>query len=42
MTTTFTTEKELRLALNSYINQFYNHKRLHSGVGYHPPAVYVY
>ena len=31
---TFKTEKELRIALNSYINQVYNHKRLHSGIGY--------
>lgn len=29
---------ELRLSLNSYINQFYNHKRLHSGIGYCTPA----
>ena len=36
----FQSEKELRLALNSYINQFYNHKRLHSGIGYCPPAEY--
>lgn len=36
----FKSEKELRYALNSYINQFYNHKRLHSGIGYLPPAVY--
>jgi len=31
---------DLRLALNSYINQFYNHKRMHSGIGYLPPAVF--
>ena len=37
---TFQSEKELRLALNSYINQFYNHKRLHSGIGYNTPAEY--
>ena len=36
----FETISELRLALNSYINQFYNHKRLHSALGYRPPAVY--
>lgn len=36
----FNSEKELRLALNSYINQFYNHKRLHSGIGYCSPAEY--
>jgi len=33
-------EKELRNSLNSHINQFYNHKRLHSGIGYYPPAEY--
>lgn len=36
----FKSEKELRLALNGYINQFYNHQRLHSGIGYQPPAIY--
>ena len=36
----FQSESELRFALNSYINQFYNHKRLHSGIGYQPPALY--
>lgn len=36
----FESEQELRIALNSYINQFYNHKRLHSGIGYCPPAEY--
>jgi putative transposase len=36
----FNSEHELRYALASYINQFYNHKRLHSGIDYHPPAVY--
>lgn len=36
----FKSEQELRYALNSYINQFYNHQRLHSGIGYLPPAVY--
>jgi len=34
----FKSEQELRYSLNSYINQFYNHKRLHSGIGYLPPA----
>lgn len=37
---TFNCEQELRFSLNSYINQFYNHKRLHSGIGYHSPAEY--
>ncbi len=36
----FTSEKQLRHALNSYINHFYNHKRLHLALGYQPPAVY--
>ena len=36
----FESERELRSTLNSYINQFYNHKRLHSGIGYYPPAEY--
>ncbi len=36
----YKTKQELRLALNSYINQFYNHHRLHSGIGYIPPAKY--
>jgi len=36
----FKSESELRLALSSYINRFYNHKRLHSGVGYNSPAEY--
>jgi len=36
----FYSEKELRYALNQYINHFYNHKRLHSGIGYHAPAEY--
>ncbi len=34
----FNNEQELRYALNSYINQFYNHQRMHSGIGYLPPA----
>lgn len=36
----FNGEKELRSSLNSYINQFYNHKRLHSGIGYYSPVEY--
>jgi putative transposase len=36
----FSSESELRMALNGYINQFYNQKRLHSGVGYNSPAEY--
>ena len=36
----FQSDQELRLALNSYINQFYNQKRLHSGIGYCSPAEY--
>jgi putative transposase len=36
----YESESELRHALNSYINQFYNHKRLHSALGYQAPAVY--
>ena len=36
----FRNEEELRYSLNSYINQFYNHKRLHSGIGYYAPAEY--
>ena len=35
---TFQSEQDLRNALNSYINQFYNHKRLHSGIGYCSPV----
>lgn len=31
---------DLRYALNSYINHFYNKKRLHSGIGYHSPIEY--
>lgn len=37
---TFETENELRLALRSYINGFYNTTRLHSGIGYQSPVVY--
>jgi transposase InsO family protein len=36
----FNTMDELRYALNSYINHFYNKKRLHSGIGYYPPIEY--
>ena len=33
----FKTEQELRLVLSSYINEFYNVARLHSGLGYKTP-----
>lgn len=33
----FKTEQELRLVLSSYINEFYNVERLHSGLGYKTP-----
>ena len=33
----FNSMDELRYALNSYINHFYNKKRLHSGIGYCSP-----
>jgi transposase InsO family protein len=36
----FNTLPELRYALNSYINHFYNKKRLHSGIGYCSPIEY--
>ncbi len=36
----FNTTNELRYALNSYINHFYNKKRLHSGIDYYPPIEY--
>ncbi len=36
----FNSVRELRSSLNSYINKFYNHKRLHSGIGYYSPAEY--
>jgi putative transposase len=36
----FKDQSELRYALNSYINGFYNYKRLHSGINYLPPTVY--
>ena len=37
---TFNSMTELRYALNSYINHFYNKKRLHSGIGYCSPIEY--
>jgi len=36
----FHNDKELRYALNYYINRFYNHRRMHSGIGYLAPAEY--
>ncbi len=36
----FNSMGELRYALNSYINHFYNKKRLHSGIGYCSPIEY--
>jgi len=36
----FKDEKELRAVLRGYINQFYNQKRLHSGIGYMAPTEY--
>jgi len=36
----FNSMPELRYALNSYINHFYNKKRLHSGIGYLSPVEY--
>jgi len=36
----FTTMSDLRYALNSYINHFYNKNRLHSGIGYCSPIEY--
>ncbi len=38
--TMFENESELRYALNSYINQFYNHKNMHSEIEYMSPSVY--
>lgn len=32
--------EQLRLSLNSYINQFYNRERIHSGIGYLSPVNY--
>lgn len=37
---TYKTVQELRYALNSYINQFYNHQRLHSGINYSTSVEY--
>jgi len=37
---TFNSMTELRAALNSYINHFYNKKRLHSGISYCSPVEY--
>jgi len=36
----FNSMDDLRYALNSYINHFYNKKRLHSGIGYCSPMEY--
>lgn len=36
----YMTRRELRASLNSYINHFYNTKRIHSGIGYHSPIQY--
>ena len=36
----FNSMDDLRYALNSYINHFYNKKRLHSGIGYCSPIEY--
>lgn len=36
----FTSEAELRHELNHYIGQFYNHRRLHSALGYRTPVEY--
>ncbi len=34
----FQTDQDLRYALNDYINRFYNHRRMHSGIDYLAPA----
>lgn len=34
----FHSDLGLRYALNDYISHFYNHRRLHSGIGYLAPA----
>jgi putative transposase len=36
----FQSASELRYALSGYINQYYNRKRLHSGIGYCSPMEY--
>ena len=36
----YNTMDELRYDISRYINQFYNAKRLHSGIGYHSPIEY--
>ena len=36
----FTSKRELWAALASYINEFYNQERLHSGIGYKSPIDY--
>jgi len=36
----FHNDKELRYALNYYINRFYNHRRMHLGIGYLAPTEY--
>jgi len=36
----FKDEQELRAVLRGYTNQFYNQKRLHSGISYVAPAEY--
>jgi transposase InsO family protein len=37
---TFYHEHELRYSLKNYINRNYNHRRMHSGIGYVSPAEY--
>ena len=36
----YVSESQLRYDLAKYINQFYNKKRLHSGIEYHSPIEY--
>ena len=36
----FKSDQELRVTLNSYINRFYNHRRMHSSLNYLSPAQY--
>jgi len=36
----YVSEGQLRYDLVKYLNQFYNKKRLHSGIGYHSPMEY--